>query len=291
VRQIETIRELRVALKPARRHGSTVGFVPTMGALHEGHLALIRQAADESDVVAVSVFVNPTQFDEASDLDAYPRTLERDAALAAEAGADLLFAPSAAEMYPAGYATTVRVDGALTETLEGAHRGRGHFDGVTTVVAKLLTIVAPDAAYFGQKDAQQALVVRRMAADLNLPVRIAVCPTVRDADGLALSSRNVRLSPADRTRALALSRGLRAAADLLSHGERDAEALAAAAGAPLRDAGIEPEYLALVDPATLSPVDTVDGEALMAVAARVGDVRLIDNVVLTPIPDPAATRS
>lgn len=290
MRTIHSIGELRAALRPARRHGSTVGFVPTMGALHDGHRALIEQADDESDVVVVSVFVNPTQFGDASDLQAYPRDLAADAAAAAQAGAHLLFAPAVQDIYPDGFASTIRVDGPLTETLEGAHRGRSHFDGVTTVVGKLLNIVQPDAAYFGQKDAQQALVVRRMVRDLDLPVRIAVCPTVRAADGLALSSRNVHLSPADRERAVALSAGLRAAADALAAGERDAGALLAAAGGPLAAAAVTPEYLALVDPDTLTPVDSVTGETLLALAACVGDTRLIDNIVLIPIPDAAATR-
>jgi len=289
MRTIHAISELRAALRPARRHGSTVGLVPTMGALHAGHRSLIEQARDESDVVVVSVFVNPTQFGEAADLDAYPRDLPADAELASDAGADLLFAPSVGEMYPAGHATAVRVDGPLTETLEGAHRGRGHFDGVTTVVSKLLNIVQPDAAYFGQKDAQQALVVRRAVRDLDLPVRIVTAPTVRAADGLALSSRNARLSPDERERALSLSAGLRAAADALSAGERDAGALLETVHAPLREAGVEPEYVALVDPDTLAPVTAVTTETLLALAARVGDVRLIDNIVLTPIPDAAAT--
>lgn len=290
MRTIHSIAELRAALRPARRHGSTVGLVPTMGALHDGHRSLIEQAQDESDVVVVSVFVNPTQFGDAADLQAYPRDLAADADAAAQAGAHLLFAPSVEEMYPDGFASTIRVDGPLTETLEGAHRGRSHFDGVTTVVGKLLNIAAPDAAYFGQKDAQQALVVRRMVRDLNLPVRIAVCPTVRAADGLALSSRNVHLSPADRERAVALSAGLRAAADALAAGERDAAALLAVARGPLAEASITPEYLALVAPDTLTPVDSVTGETLLALAAGVGDTRLIDNIVLIPIPDAAATR-
>ena len=227
MRTVSSVSELRAALGPARRHGSTVGLVPTMGALHAGHASLIAQARDESDVVVVSVFVNPTQFNEAADLDAYPRDLAGDIQAAEAAGADLVFAPGAADVYPPGHATTVTVGGDLTGTLEGAERGRGHFEGVTTVVAKLLNMVQPDAAYFGQKDAQQALVIRRMARDLNLPVRIVTCPTVRDADGLALSSRNARLSDGERKRALAISAGLRAAADALAAGEQDAAALRA----------------------------------------------------------------
>lgn len=290
MRTVRTVADLRAALAAARADGP-VGFVPTMGALHDGHAALIRHAADTCTTVVVSVFVNPTQFDDAGDLAAYPRSGDADAALAAAAGADVLFLPDAAEVYPDGTATTVRVRGPLTETLEGAHRGTGHFDGVTTVVAALFGMVQPDRAVFGAKDAQQALVVRRMVRDLHLPVQIVVCPTVRDEDGLALSSRNARLGSADRPRALAISRALAAAADAAAAGEREPAALLAAARGPLAEAGLELDYLALVDPDTLLDVtDPITGEVLLAVAARVGGVRLIDNTVLTPIPDAAATR-
>jgi pantoate--beta-alanine ligase len=282
MRTLRAVTELRAALDEPRRAGRTVALVPTMGYLHEGHLSLIAAARAQADEVVVSLFVNPAQFDEASDLEAYPRDEDRDAALAAEAGADILFAPPVEAVYPPGFATQVRVGGPLTEGLEGAHRGAAHFHGVTTVVTKLLNMVAPDVAFFGQKDAQQALVIRRLATDLDLPVRIEVAPTVREEDGLARSSRNVRLAGDDRRRALALSRALRAAEQALAAGTRDAGALATAARAAMDDFDVEPEYLALVDPEDLRPVATVDQETLLAVAARVGQVRLIDNTILSP---------
>jgi pantoate--beta-alanine ligase len=276
---VRTVAEVREALRAARREERVIGLVPTMGALHEGHLSLIRHARATSDVVVVSLFVNPAQFNDAGDLVAYPRDEERDAALAADAGADLLFAPSPDEVYPPGFATTVHVS-RLTETLEGEHRGVSHFDGVTTVVTKLLNMVGPDVAFFGQKDAQQAVVVRRLVRDLDVPVRIEVRPTVRETDGLALSSRNVHLRGADRERALALRDALAAAEASLSAGERDAEVLRAAALAAMRGHGVEPDYLELVRPDDLSPVTRVEGEVLVAVAAKVGGTRLIDNTIL-----------
>jgi pantoate--beta-alanine ligase len=280
VRTLRTVAEVRTALRPARRAGRTVGLVPTMGALHAGHLALIARAVDECDEVVVSLFVNPTQFGDPADLAAYPRDEDRDAVLAAEAGADLLWAPGVGELYPGGFATQVRVAGPLVETLEGAHRGPEHFAGVTTVVTKLLNAVGPDVAFFGQKDAQQALVVRRLVRDLDLPVRIDVVPTVREPDGLALSSRNVRLSATDRPRALALHAALDAIATAHAAGTADAAALAALGRAAMTPFAVEPEYLALVDPEDLTPVTAVEDEVLVAVAAVVGRVRLIDNVRL-----------
>jgi pantoate--beta-alanine ligase len=282
MRTIRTVAELRAALAEPRRNGKTIALVPTMGYLHDGHLALIRAAREEADLVVVSLFVNPAQFDDASDLAAYPRDEQRDAGLAHEAGAGLLFAPPVDEVYPTGFTTQVRVAGPLTETLEGAHRGAAHFHGVTTVVTKLLNMVGPDVALFGQKDAQQALVIQRLATDLDLATRIQVVPTVREADGLALSSRNVRLDDADRRRALALSAALRAAEAELADGTTDAERLSEAARAAMTPFDVEPEYLALVDPEDLRPVGAVDQETLLAVAARVGQVRLIDNTILTP---------
>ncbi|MDX6684531.1 MAG: pantoate--beta-alanine ligase [Baekduia sp.] len=279
---VRAIAELRAVLAEARRAGRTVGLVPTMGFLHDGHLSLIRAASEQADVVVVSLFVNPTQFNEASDLEAYPRDEARDEGLAAAAGADILFVPPVDEVYPPGFSTQVRVSGPLTESLEGAQRGAEHFHGVTTVVTKLLNIVAPDVAFFGQKDAQQALVIRRLAADLDLPTRIAVQPTVREPDGLALSSRNVRLDRGDRARAVALRRALDAAQRELAAGTQDAAALVAAARAAMDHFDVEPEYLALVDPEDLRPVSTVDQDTLLAVAARVGQVRLIDNTILDP---------
>ena len=280
MRTVRTVAELRQSLRPARREGRTIGLVPTMGALHDGHLALIRRARQESDVVVVSLFVNPAQFNDPADLAAYPRDEQRDAELAAGCGADLLFAPPLDEVYPPGFSTTIHVT-ALTEGLEGAHRGVGHFDGVATIVTKLLNMARADIAYFGQKDAQQAQVIRRLVRDLDIPVRIEVVPTVREPDGLALSSRNVHLRGADREHALALSRALRAAEEAVGAGERNATAVEAAARAAMARFGVEPEYLALVDPDTFSPLSSIDGDVLVAVAARVGSTRLIDNTLIT----------
>ena len=279
MRTVRTVADLRAALRDARRAERTIGLVPTMGALHAGHLSLVRAARAENDVVVVSLFVNPTQFNEAADLDAYPRDEARDAAAAAAEGADLLFAPPADEVYPPGFSTTVRVAG-LTEHLEGEHRGTAHFEGVATVVCKLLNMAQPDVAYFGQKDAQQAAVIRRLVRDLDIPVRIAVQPTVREPDGLALSSRNVHLKGADRERALALRRALDAAAETVAAGERDPHAVERAGRAAMARLGVEAEYVALVRPDDLRPVERVDGDVLVAVAARVGPTRLIDNTIL-----------
>jgi pantoate--beta-alanine ligase len=283
MRTVRTVAELRSALAPARARGLTIGLVPTMGALHEGHLALIRTADEQCDMVVVSVFVNPSQFDERSDLDRYPRRESDDAVAAAKAGADIVFAPPVEEVYPAGFATAVEVLG-ITDRLEGAVRGAGHFRGVTTVVTKLLCMAMPDVAYFGQKDAQQTVVVRRLAEDLNLPVRIEVCPTVRERDGLAMSSRNALLDPAERQRACSLFAALQDARRLAAGGERGATELLEAATRALSSFGVEPEYVALVDPDTLEPVHALSGPALLAIAARIGDVRLIDNAILEPAP-------
>jgi pantoate--beta-alanine ligase len=281
MRTVRTVSELREALAPERRADRTIGLVPTMGAFHEGHLSLIRRARGDCDVVVVSLFVNPTQFAPSEDLASYPRDEQRDAALAEAEGVDLLFAPPVEEVYPDGFATTVTVGG-ITEMLEGhpSRRGPSHFAGVTTVVSKLFNMAAPDVAYFGQKDAQQALVLRRMVRDLDIPVRIEVCPTVRDPDGLALSSRNAYLSEPEREQALAISRALRAAGAAVEAGERDAAALLRIARAELDGARIEPEYLELRSTTDLTPVERVNGSTLLAVAARVGRARLIDNVVL-----------
>jgi pantoate--beta-alanine ligase len=281
VRTVRTVRELRRALAPERRAGRSIGLVPTMGAFHGGHLSLIRRAREQCDVVVVSLFVNPTQFGPGEDLESYPRDEARDAGLAEREGVDLLFAPPAEEVYPDGFASTVTVGG-LTEVLDGApgRRGSSHFAGVTTVVAKLFNMVGPDVAYFGQKDAQQTLVVRKLVRDLDLPVRIEVCPTVRDQDGLALSSRNAYLSADERRRALGLSRALRAAEAAVESGRIDAGVVLEAARGELDAHGIEPEYLELRSATDLSPVDRVNGSTLLAVAARVGRARLIDNTVL-----------
>ncbi len=285
MRTLRTVGELRAALAPARRAGSKIGLVPTMGALHEGHLSLIRRAREQCDTVVVSLFVNPAQFDERSDLEHYPRSERHDAALAAEAGADLLFAPSVEEVYPPGFATAVEVLG-LTDRLEGAARGAAHFRGVTTVVTKLVCMTMPDTLYLGQKDAQQVVVIRRLLADLNLPVRVEALPTVREADGLALSSRNALLDPRARERARALSAALGAAGELAGAGECSPEVLLGAAHSALATAGVRADYLALVDPDTLEALAELDRPALLLLAARVGRVRLIDNATLEPALEP-----
>jgi pantoate--beta-alanine ligase len=278
MKTLRTVAEVRAALAAHRRAGDTIGLVPTMGAFHEGHLSLIRRARAQCDVVVVSLFVNPAQFNESRDLEAYPRDEARDASLAQQLGVDVLFAPAVDEVYPDGFSTTVSVGG-VTEVLEGVHRGRHHFDGVATVVAKLLGAVMPDAAYFGQKDAQQALVIRRLVRDLDMPVRIEVCPTVRDSDGLALSSRNDRLSPDERRRALALHRSLLLVRAQIAAGERDPAAARRSAVSELTTAAVDLDYFELVDPDTLSPVVRIGDQhqVLAVVAARVGATRLIDN--------------
>ncbi len=274
---------LRAELGAARRQGQTIGLVPTMGSLHEGHLSLLRAARAECDVVVMSLFVNPTQFGPGEDLDRYPRDEARDLQLASEAGADFVYAPSVAEVYPEGFATAVEVGGNLTEVLDGdpSRRGAAHFRGVATVVAKLLNSVQPDVAYFGQKDAQQAAVIKRLVRDLDFPVRIEVLPTVREADGLAMSSRNAYLDDEARERAAVLSRALRAA----ERGAR-AESLQAgldAARDELASAGVEPEYLEARDAELLEPVTELNGRpVLVALAARIGGARLIDNVLIRP---------
>ncbi len=278
---IRTVAELRATLRESRRAGRVIGLVPTMGAFHEGHLSLMRQARHDCDVVVVSLFVNPAQFNDPADLERYPRDTERDEALAAGLGVDHLFAPPVEEVYPPGFATAVSVAG-ITETLEGAHRGRAHFDGVTTVVAKLFNMVGPDVAYFGQKDAQQALIIRRLVRDLDMPVRIEICPTVREHDGLALSSRNVLLAPEDRDRATALYQALAAVQDAVRAGERDADVLRARTLAELRSAGIDPDYVEFVATDTLAPVSRIDRDVLAVLAAHVGGTRLIDNQLIQP---------
>jgi pantoate--beta-alanine ligase len=282
MRTLRTVVELRRALEPARRADRTIGLVPTMGALHEGHLSLISTARSQCEVVVVSLFVNPSQFDERADLECYPREEERDRGLAEQAGADLLFAPTPEEVYPAGFSTSVEVLG-LTDRLEGAVRGPSHFRGVTTVVTKLINMVGPDVAYFGQKDAQQVIVIGRLVEDLNLAVRIEACPTVREPDGLAMSSRNAHLSAAERARAVALHSALDAAERLVAKGERSAAILIERARSAMRPFEVEPEYLELVDPSTLKRVDRLNAPALLTVAARIGTTRLIDNITLVPI--------
>jgi len=281
---VRTIADVRAAVREAWTREATIGFVPTMGAFHAGHLSLVRAARARTGFVVVSVFVNPAQFNDPADLAAYPRDESRDAAMAAAEGADLFFAPTADEVYPDGFATTVTVAG-LTEPLCGAFRGPEHFQGVATVVTKLFNIVTPDAAFVGQKDAQQAMVVRRLVRDLDLPVRVEVCPTVRESDGLAMSSRNARLDAQERARALALRHGLQAATAAIENGGRDGMRIAELARTVMRDRGVEAEYVELVSTESLHRVTPLAGEILIAVAAHVGSVRLIDNViVLVPPP-------
>jgi pantoate--beta-alanine ligase len=274
-----TIADLRSSLAPARRAGKTIGVVPTMGYLHEGHRSLMVASVKACDVTVVTLFVNPTQFNDPKDLEAYPRDEASDVAMATAAGVDFVFAPDVKEMYPDGASTTVVMRG-ITEPLEGASRGVGHFDGVTTVVTKLFNITQPDVAFFGQKDAQQALVIRKLVRDLDMPIRIEVCPTVREPDGLAMSSRNVRLKPDDRAKALALRAGLDAAGQAISAGERRATAVEKAGRAAMEARGVQPEYFAAVPADTLLSRELLEGEVLIAVAARVGDVRLIDNDIV-----------
>ena len=273
---------LREALAMPRREERSIGLVPTMGYLHDGHVSLLRAARAECDLVVMSLFVNPAQFGPGEDLERYPRDEKRDLRVAEEAETDLVYAPPVEEVYPPGFSSFVAVE-RLTEVLCGDPESRGpeHFRGVTTVVAKLFNSVQPDVAYFGQKDAQQAAVIRRMAADLDFPVRIEVLPTVREADGLAMSSRNAYLGEQDRARARALHQALRIAERTALTSSLD-EALAAARQ-ELAAAGIEPEYLEARDPDDLAPVTAVNGRpVLLAVAARVGDARLIDNVLIQP---------
>ena len=273
--------ELRAAVAEARRQGKRIGLVPTMGALHAGHLSLVEACADACDVTVVSVFVNPTQFGPYEDFERYPRDLDADIEALQPYGVGVVYVPRVEDMYPAGYATSVEVAG-VTDRFEGAFRP-GHFRGVATVVLKLFNLVLPDVAYFGQKDYQQSLVVRRMVADLNVPVAIRVAPTVRDADGLALSSRNAYLSPGERRQALSLSAGLRLAERIASGGPCDAATVRDAVRQSMAaHADVKIEYVALVDPQSLADVERVEGPTLVAVAARVGGTRLIDNMIVGP---------
>ena len=276
---VQRVDELREMVRAARTRRERIALVPTMGALHDGHLSLMQRARVECEFVVVSLFVNPAQFTDSSDLDKYPRDEAGDARLTESAGASVLFAPPVTEVYPRGFATTVEVTG-LSVPLEGAARGTEHFRGVATVVTKLLNMVQPDVAFFGQKDAQQALIIKRLVLDLDLPVRVAICPTVREVDGLAMSSRNALLDPAARQKAVTLSKALAAVEHAVARGEMRT-AVALMAGATLLEAeGIEPEYFAAVDAETLLPVSSFTGTTLVALAARVGAVRLIDNVVI-----------
>ena len=273
--------QMQQLAEEARRAGKSIGCVPTMGALHEGHLSLIRRSRAENDLVVMTLFVNPIQFDRKDDLARYPRDLDRDTRLAGEAGVDIIYSPGVDEMYPDGYATYVTMEG-LADRWEGATRP-GHFRGVATVCTKLFTACRPHRAYFGQKDYQQSLVVRRLVADLNLGFEIVVLPTVREADGLALSSRNVLLSAEERRQASVLSRSLSVAQAAVKRGERDAEKVRAGIEAQIRTAPLAVvDYVAVCDPDTLEALTRIAVRAVALVAARFGATRLIDNVLLEP---------
>ncbi len=275
----ETIAGVRQHVAAARRRGQRTGLVPTMGALHEGHLSLIRAAREDCSYVVVSIFVNPTQFAPGEDYRQYPRTPQPDLAACRGAGVDLVFAPSVDEMYDPHELTTVHVGG-LTEGLCGGHRP-GHFDGVTTVVAKLFSIVQPDVAYFGQKDAQQAVVIKKMVADLKFPIEIIVCPTVRDPDGLAISSRNAYLSPEQRRQALVLYQALQMAQREILAGQSEPDTVIRAMRDRITAAGAcTIDYIEITDPDTLKPLDSIRGAALIALAVQIGPARLIDNVLV-----------
>ena len=275
----DSVSELRRWSRESRHAGNSVGLVPTMGALHAGHASLIRAAREACTQVAVSIFVNPTQFGPSEDYSRYPRTFEQDCALAAAAGADVIFAPTVEELYPSGASTFVEVEG-LSDHLDGASRP-GHFRGVATVVAKLLIAAEPDRAFFGQKDAAQVAVIRRMVTDLRLVTEIVACPIVRDPDGLALSSRNIYLSPAERVQALRLHESIALAEALVANGERRASSLIRAAKRILvAEAEIRIDYTEVVDWATLEAVEVATPGTLFAVAAWVGATRLIDNLLI-----------
>ena len=284
MRICKSVEEMQLVCRAVRRSGAELGLVPTMGALHEGHLSLLRKAKVECDAVVASIFVNPMQFAEGEDFDRYPRVFEEDCAKLEAEGVHLLFAPEVAEMYPAGARTFVEV-GEIGERLDGAFRP-GHFRGVATVVAKLFHIVGPDRAYFGQKDAAQVAVLRAMVKDLNFSLKLVVCPTVREADGLAMSSRNAGLSAEERAKALVLRRALCAAKMLLHKGEASAETLRSAMRAEFaREPAVRLEYAEVADPSTMMALDDASGEALIAVAAWVGETRLIDNMLVEVVRD------
>ena len=281
MRVCHSIDEMRAASRAARREGKSLGLVPTMGALHEGHLSLVRAAKAQCDLVAASIFVNPLQFGPSEDLAKYPRTFDRDRELFAQEGVDFIFAPSVEEMYPAGAVTYVTVEG-LSDKLCGRSRP-GHFRGVTTVVSKLFNIVEPDRAFFGQKDAAQSTIIRRMVRDLNIPVQIVVCSIVREPDGLAMSSRNAYLDVPQRKSALLLYRALMAVQERFDQGERKVRALIEAGSQIFaQEPSVQLDYFEIVDPETLEPVDDFSRPVLVAVAAFVGKARLIDNILLRP---------
>jgi pantoate--beta-alanine ligase len=277
MRTVASIQELRALLKDVRP--KTVGFVPTMGYLHEGHLSLVDKAKEMADIVVMSIFVNPLQFGPNEDLDSYPRDIERDSRLAESRGVDILFFPSVEEMYPPGSKTIVSVKD-ITDALCGASRP-GHFDGVATVVTKLFNIVQPDYAFFGMKDAQQVAVITRMVRDLNMPVEVVPCPIIREADGLAMSSRNVYLSAEERKQALVLSRSLKKAQEMVERGARDVAALREAITATIQESPLaEIDYIEIRSYPELAPLTELRGPCLIALAVRFGRTRLIDNIIL-----------
>ena len=277
---IQTTKEMQDICLRHKQKSQSIGLVPTMGYLHAGHLSLVQKAREEHDILVVSVFVNPTQFGVGEDFEVYPRDLSRDAALLEEAKVDYCFAPSPEEMYPTGYATFVETEGEITHKLCGKSRPT-HFKGVTTVVAKLFNICQPDEAYFGQKDAQQVSVIEKMTRELNLPVRVRRMPIVRETDGLALSSRNIYLSPEDRAQALVLSRSLQMAQDRVTAGERDARALAKAVEDMIHTSPLaQIDYVEIVNPEDLTQAEVLTGPTLIALAVKFGSTRLLDNIVL-----------
>ncbi len=277
---LQSIRELRSYIRQVRENGKRIGFVPTMGALHEGHLSLVRSARAACDQVVVSIFVNPTQFGPTEDYDQYPRPIEADLAACRKENVDAVFRPEVSEMYPPGSATGVHVAG-LTQNLCGQRHRPGHFDGVTTVVAKLFNLVQPDVAYFGQKDYQQSVIVRRMVSDMLWPIEIVVCPTVREPDGLALSSRNAYLSPGERRQAASLFASLCWARQQIEAGNRDAASLLEGTRQRLEEAGpCTIDYIEIVDAQDLTPKHTIEGRCVLALAVRIGPSRLIDNLVV-----------
>jgi len=279
MRVFTKIDEIKQYIKQQKIKGKTIGFVPTMGYLHKGHLSLIRQAKQENDFIVVSIFVNPTQFGPGEDFEQYPRDLEKDTLLAEEAGADIIFNPDINELYPGGYQTYVQVE-QLTQTLCGASRPV-HFKGVTTIVTKLFNIITPDRAYFGQKDAQQSIVIQRMVEDLNMDVKIAVCPIIRENDGLAMSSRNVYLNQEERKQATVLYQSLTAATGVIVNGERNAGKIKAMIETMIADKPLAKiDYISVVDGKTLEDIRDIETQVLIALAVRFGETRLIDNVIV-----------
>jgi len=277
---LNTIKDVREEIKEARRNGKSIGFVPTMGYLHEGHLSLIKRARQENDLVVVSIFVNPTQFGEGEDFETYPRNLERDSDLVKAVGADIVFSPSVEEVYPTGCSTYVNIEGGITNRLCGASRP-GHFKGVTTIVTKLFNIVTPDRAYFGQKDAQQVAVIEQMVRDLCFDIEIIPCPIVREEDGLAMSSRNTYLNDDERRAATVLSKTLLKAEEMIKKGERSASKISKLIIDKIEKEPLSQiDYVEIVNDKTLEAIDYVKGDVLIALAVKIGKTRLIDNLRL-----------